>query len=237
MEFLSQLYKRYHWYTTQEEAFTLLGFGKAARRATSTKVKGTVIIGSKQVSYDGGNKKIPIEDFNGKITLSLQGEGKIYYSIVQEGIRKDGKIRIEDKNLRMRRQFFDRFGNPASLDGIKQNALLIVKLTLQSDVADVENVAISDLLPAGFEIENPRLTENSQYAFTKNASTPVYVDIRDDRINYYANFEDESREKIFYYLVRAVTRGEFNYAPIVGEAMYNGDYYSASGGGKVRITE
>jgi len=55
----------------------------------------------------------------------------------------------------MRRQFFDRLGNPASLDGIKQNTLLIVKLTLESDVADVENVAISDLLPAGFEIENP----------------------------------------------------------------------------------
>jgi uncharacterized protein YfaS (alpha-2-macroglobulin family) len=237
MEFLSQLYKRYSWYTTQEEAFTLLGFGKAARRATSTKVKGSVTIGSKQVSYDGGNTKIPIEDFGGKVIIALQGEGKIYYSIVQEGIRKDGKMRIEDKNLRMRRQFFDRLGNPASLDGIKQNTLLIVKLTLESDVADVENVAISDLLPAGFEIENPRLTENSQYAFTKNASTPVYVDIRDDRINYYANFEDEGRVKIFYYLVRAVTRGEFNYAPIVGEAMYNGDYYSASGGGKVRITE
>ena len=37
MEYLSQLYQRYWWYTTQEEAFTLLGFGKAARRATSTK--------------------------------------------------------------------------------------------------------------------------------------------------------------------------------------------------------
>jgi hypothetical protein len=236
MEYLSGLFKKYSWYTTQEEAFALLGFGKAARRAGGAKVKGSVMIGGKQFAYDGGNKKIPIDQFGGNVTISLQGEGRIYYSIVQEGIRKDGKVRIEDKNLRVRRQFFDRLGNAASLDGIKQNSLLIVKLTVQSDINDLENVAISDLLPAGFEIENPRLAENSQYSFTSDADQPVYVDIRDDRINYYTNFEND-REKKFYYLVRAVTRGEFNYAPVVGEAMYDADYYSASGGGKVRIGE
>lgn len=236
MEYLSGLFKKYYWYTTQEEAFALLGFGKAARRAGGTKAKGTVTIGGKQMSYDGGNKKLPIDQFGGNVTIALQGEGRIYYSIIQEGIRKDGKVRIEDKNLVMRRQFFDRFGNAVSLDGIKQNSLVIVKLTLQSDVSELENVAITDLLPAGFEIENPRLAANSQYSFTAGADQPVYVDIRDDRINYYVNFNYD-REKKFYYLVRAVTRGEFNYAPAVGEAMYNADYYSAWGGGKVRIIE
>jgi uncharacterized protein YfaS (alpha-2-macroglobulin family) len=237
MEYISALFKKYYWYTTQEEAFALLGFGKAARRASGAKVNGTVTIGNKQTAYDGGNKRINIEQFDGKVTIALQGEGRIYYSIVQEGIRKDGNVRIEDKNLRVRRQFFDRWGNAVGLDGIRQNSLLIVKLTLQSDVDQLENVAISDLLPAGFEIENPRLAENSEYSFTSNADNPVYVDIRDDRINYYTNFGYSDRGKTFYYLVRAVTRGEFNYAPIVGEAMYNADYYSASGGGKVRIVE
>jgi uncharacterized protein YfaS (alpha-2-macroglobulin family) len=237
MEYISALFKKYYWYTTQEEAFALLGFGKAARRASGANVKGTVTIGNKQTAYDGGNKRINIEQFEGKVTLALQGEGRIYYSIVQEGIRKDGNVRIEDKNLRVRRQFFDRYGNAVGLDGIKQNALLVVRLTIQSDIDQLENVAISDLLPAGFEIENPRLTDNSEYSFTGNADNPVYVDIRDDRINYYTNFGYHDRDKVFYYLVRAVTRGEFNYAPIVGEAMYDGDYYSASGGGKVRIVE
>jgi uncharacterized protein YfaS (alpha-2-macroglobulin family) len=237
MEYVSALFKKYYWYTTQEEAFALLGFGKAARRAGGTKVKGSVTLGGKQTAYDGGNKRINIEQFDSKVTIALQGEGRIYYSIVQEGIRKDGQVRIEDKNLRVRRQFFDRYGNAVGLDGIKQNALLVVRLTIQSDLDQLENVAISDLLPAGFEIENPRLTDNSEYSFTSNADNPVYVDIRDDRINYYTNFGYSDRDRVFYYLVRAVTRGEFNYAPVVGEAMYDGDYYSASGGGKVRIVE
>ena len=155
-------------------------------------------------------------------------------SVLSPSILPDGSS-IFSRLRALRTSTADRL-NAASLDGIKQNSLLIVKLTLQSDVSDLENVAISDLLPAGFEIENPRLAENSQYSFTTDADQPVYVDIRDDRINYYTNFSHD-REKKFYYLVRAVTRGEFNYAPVAGEAMYNADYYSASGGGKVRIGE
>ncbi len=39
---------------------------------------------------------------------------------------------------------------------------------------------------------------------------------------------------MFYYTVRAVTLGTFRYAPIVAEAMYDGNYYSASGQAIVR---
>jgi uncharacterized protein YfaS (alpha-2-macroglobulin family) len=60
------------------------------------------------------------------------------------------------------------------------------------------------------------------------------MDIRDDRINYYINFTGESKYT-FFYLMRAVTRGEFIHAPVVAEAMYDGEYYSASGGGKVKV--
>ncbi len=237
MEYLSAEYKKDYWFSTQDNAFTLLGFGKAARRAGGTKVQGTIIYGDKIIQYSGGNQKFTLEQFDQPLSINLQGQGKIYYSIVINGIRKDGKIKIEDKNLRIRREFFDRFGRPAGTDNIKQNSLLVLKLTLQSDVEDLENVAITDLLPAGFEIENPRLSENTQYEFTKDADKPLYFDIRDDRINYYLNFTDESKTKTFYYLVRAVTKGDFNYAPVAAEAMYDENYYSASGGGIIHIVE
>ncbi len=53
--------------------------------------------------------------------------------------------------------------------------------------------------------------------------------IKDDRINFYTNFAREKREQTFYYLVRAATRGEFDFAPTVAETMYDSNYYSASG--------
>jgi uncharacterized protein YfaS (alpha-2-macroglobulin family) len=61
------------------------------------------------------------------------------------------------------------------------------------------------------------------------------MDIRDDRINIYTSFRGGNRTQIFYYMVRAVTPGVFHYAPVVAEAMYNAEYYSANGQTKVRV--
>jgi uncharacterized protein YfaS (alpha-2-macroglobulin family) len=116
-----------------------------------------------------------------------------------------------------------------------EQEMVRVELTLNAGVDHLENVAISDLLPGGFEIENPRITETTSYAFIKNAWTPQYMDIRDDRINLYTSFYRGSRQQVFYYMVRAVTTGTFQQAPVVVEAMYDGDYYSASGAGKVVV--
>ncbi len=236
MDYLSKIFDGYYWYSTQDAAFTLLGFGKAARLAGGAKLKGQLTVNGKKLSYDGGNKKFDVDVFGKNVSLSLSGEGRVYYSIVTEGIRKDGKVKIEDKNLRIRREFFDRNGSQVNLDGIRENSLVIVKLTLTADVDQLDNIAITDMLPGGFEIENPRLTETTQYPFIKGETTPQYVDIRDDRINYYTSL-DGSRQQVFYYMVRAVSRGEFQYAPVVAEAMYDGSYYSASGQTKIRVVE
>jgi uncharacterized protein YfaS (alpha-2-macroglobulin family) len=237
MEYLSKAYHSYYWYSTQDNAFTLLAFGKAARMATSTKLEGSVSVDGKNYSYKGGNQKFDIEPYGKKVTLSMKGQGRVYYSLVTEGIRKDGRIKIEDKNLQLRREFFDRNGSPVDLSAVKQNSLIVVRLTLNSNVDYLENVAITDLLPGGFEIENPRLVENTGYDFIKNVTAPQYLDIRDDRINLYTSFQAGRRRQVFYYMVRAVTRGEFHYAPVVAEAMYNADYYSASGQMKLKVVK
>ena len=235
MEYLSTHYHSGWWYSTQDDAFTLLAFGKAARMATATKVEGTVTVGPKSYAYRGGNQKIDMEPFGKTVTIATRGEGRIYYALVTEGIRSDGAVKIEDKNLQVRRELLDRNGNPVNLSGIRQNDLIVVRITLTSSVNDLDNVAVTDLLPAGFELENPRITEATNYAFIKNPSTADYMDIRDDRINLYTAFRGGNRQMHFYYAVRAVTQGNFQYAPVVAEAMYNAEYRSASGGGRLRV--
>ncbi|HTK82546.1 MAG TPA: alpha-2-macroglobulin family protein, partial [Bacteroidota bacterium] len=234
LEYLSKTYHTNNWYSTQDNAFTLLAFGKAARIASSSHIRGIVQIGAKQYSYGGDNQRIDIDPFGKKVSIALKGSGRVYYSLVTEGVRKDGKVRIEDKNLQIRREFLGRDGKSIDLKSIKRNDLVVIKLSLSSSLDHLQNVAISDLLPAGFEIENPRLTENTDYGFTRNATSPEYMDIRDDRMNIYTNLYGR-QPQYFYYIVRAVTAGTFVYAPVVAEAMYDANYYSASGYGKIRI--
>jgi uncharacterized protein YfaS (alpha-2-macroglobulin family) len=229
LNYLSRTYASARWYSTQDNAFTLLAFGKAARRAAAATVTATVRVGQAQFAYTGGTERFSLDAFGKTVSISTEGDGKLYYSIVTEGIRRDGAVRIEDKNLQIRREYFDRTGQRVNLSNVRRNDLLVVKLSLNSSVARLENVAVSDLLPAGFEIENPRITETTRYAFIRNPTTPEYLDIRDDRINVYTSFRGGSRRQFFYYMVRAVTQGRFQLPAVAAEAMYDGEYYSASG--------
>ena len=104
---------------------------------------------------------------------------------------------------------------------MKQNDLVVVKLTLTSTgAAAIENVVVTDILPAGFEIENPRLNSLPNMAWAKDKSTPDHQDFRDDRVNFFVTAT--SNAKNFYYMVRAVSPGEFVMGPVSADAMYDG---------------
>ena len=236
IDYLSRTYESSYWHSTQENAFTLLGLGKLARLTKTAKLSGSFSVGGKTTQYDGGNKRYDITESSGSVTLSLKGEGRLYYSLITEGIKKEA-AKQEDKNLRVRREFYDRFGNPVDLNAVKQNSLVVIKVTAACSDDNLNYVAVSDLLPAGFEIENPRLQDNSQYKIIQNPSQPEYVDIRDDRINFYTSFGRNERLKTFYYLVRAVTKGEFVYPAVSAEAMYDGNYFSVTGRGVLKVVE
>ena len=134
----------------------------------------------------------------------------------------------------MRRTFYDRYGRVISTPKFEQNDLIVVKLSLQSTEASVPNVVVSDILPAGLEIENPRISELPEMEWIKNSSLPEHQDFRDDRVHLFTTAT--AKAKYFYYMVRAVTPGRFQMGPASADAMYNGEYHSYHGGGMVEVT-
>ena len=101
----------------------------------------------------------------------------------------------------------------------------------------IENIALSQILPTGWEIENLRLT-NSKYPTwieekTKNTSLS-YTDIRDDRIMWFFNHTD-NKEYNFFVKINAVTKGEFDFPGTTLEAMYDNAYRAYKKGNKVKV--
>ena len=80
----------------------------------------------------------------------------------------------------------------------------------------VNNLALSYLLPAGFELENPRLDDGHDDAETY---TGVVSDIRDDRLVLF--FGRLSGERSYGFSMRAVTRGTFKVPQISATGMYD----------------
>ena len=67
----------------------------------------------------------------------------------------------------------------------------------------------------------------------KDASTPTSMDVRDDRLNLFVDAE-KSRQ-VYYYAIRAVSPGTYQLGPVSADAMYNGEYHSYHGAGKIVI--
>ncbi|MFL5731370.1 MAG: alpha-2-macroglobulin family protein, partial [Cytophagaceae bacterium] len=234
---LSEAMRNKEYLNTQENSFALLALGKLAMKANQSNITAEVRAGNKKVGdYKDGNL-ILTKDIAGKdIQIVTKGTGSLYYYWEMEGLSADGKYKEEDSYLKVRKTFFDKNGREISGANFKQNDLVVVRLALSTlDNSTVENVVITDLLPAGFEIENPRLSETADMDWIKNNSSPQHFDIRDDRINLFCTANGSIR--YFYYMVRAVSKGSFRMGPVSADAMYNGEYHSYNGGGMINVSE
>ncbi len=227
--------KNARYYSTQETAFALLAIGKHARKAMDSDVSATISVDGKVVgNYNNKDLQLPLDLNNKSVTITAKGKGTLYYYYELSGIKITPNVLDEDNHLKVRRRFLDRNGNQINGNSFTQNDLVIVEITAQSETGtNVENVAITDLLPACFEIENSRLVAEREMSFMKNRSTPEYTDIRDDRVSFFTALSGTART--FYYTVRVVSKGTFVIGAVSADAMYNGEYHSYSGSGKVTV--
>ncbi|NIJ51194.1 alpha-2-macroglobulin family protein [Dyadobacter arcticus] len=218
---------------TQEAAFAVLALGKMAKKVSGSTVTATVSANGKNLSaFSGKEVKISKGIVNQKLLVKTQGKGDLYWFSQSEGMSATGSYVEEDQGLSIRRQFLTKAGTP--VQAFHQNDLVVVKLTLAStNGLPIENIVVTDLLPSGFEIENPRVTEPRDMPWIKDAAVPKYYDIRDDRIHFFTTAN--TAEKSFYYQVRIVSKGTFTVGPAAADAMYQGEYRSYSGGGKITV--
>ena len=234
---ISQKLANSRYLNTQERCFGFLAMGKIARIAAGTDIKGQVKAGGKVVaSFNNNDISVKLDkDINKKLTITTEGKGTLYYYWESEGISVDGSYLEEDSYIKVRKTFYDRNGYRKESNTFKQNDLILVELSVNSLTSGyIDNVAISDILPACFEIENPRLTTLPPgMDYPDSRSYPEYMDIRDDRINMFSTVGSYTRN--YYYLVRVVSAGVFNMGPVGADAMYAGEYHSYSGGGKITV--
>jgi len=117
---------------------------------------------------------------------------------------------------------------------LKQGDVMVVDITLSAD-QNYKNVVLVDLLPAGFEVENPRLASSDTSDLSeKDMVDPQKIDIRDDRILVFTDVADGAH---YRYVVRAVTQGKFKLPAVSAECMYDPSITSVNGAGEITISE
>jgi uncharacterized protein YfaS (alpha-2-macroglobulin family) len=234
---ISDQLKRESYYTTQETAFAFMALGKSLRAQKQADFKGDIWWNDELLgTFDTQNAVFKEKGGEGReVKIKIEGKGPCYYYWYFSGIRKGADIEEYDRGLKVNRVYLDNWGQPVNYDSLKQGDIVVAEITMTALGDNLENVIITDMLPAGLEIENPRLQSRTVIDWVgEKATAPDYMDIRDDRLNIYLNLT-RGKTVEFYYMLRAVTTGSFVLPPVKGEAMYDPFQSSVANSGMIQV--
>jgi uncharacterized protein YfaS (alpha-2-macroglobulin family) len=227
-------------YSTQERSFAFLALGKAASLNADANVTVDILVDGKPISkFSGKDLTVTDEKLNGaNITLKASGKGDVYYFWSAEGVKLNEKVKEEDSYMQIRRSFYSYKTERLIPDNrFFQGELIVCKIELTGFDRNADNIVITDLIPAGFEIENPRLNPATELKWKpRNPLNVQYMDIRDDRLLLFTNL-NRNKANEFYYLLRVVNQGTYQLPVIGAEAMYDQEYHSYNGAGVVNVLQ
>ncbi len=225
------------WYTTQENAFGLMALGKYLKGQPAVNFTGKLsIAGDTVLTFGVADFKVNRKRIGGKsVSLSLTGTGPAYYYWQASGVPTGTKIEEFSRGIVLQRQYLNADGQPLNLDSVQVGAQIICKITATAKDQILYNVCINDLLPAGLEIENPRLQTTPRLAWLPaNKGSIQNQDMRDDRFLLFATLTPGQTLE-FHYSLRAVSTGAFTIPPIAAECMYNPLIAASASSGAITI--
>lgn len=227
-------------YSTQERSFAFLALGKAASLNANADVTVDILVNGNSINkFTGKDLSVRDDKLNSaSVTLKASGKGEVYYFWSAEGVKVNEKVKETDSYMQVRRSFYNyKSGSKIFDNRFYQGELIVCKIELTGLERNAENIVITDLIPAGFEIENPRLNPATELKWVpQNPLTIQYMDIRDDRLILFTDLK-RNRTGEFYYMLRAVNQGTYQLPVIGAEAMYDQEYHSYHGAGTVRILQ
>jgi uncharacterized protein YfaS (alpha-2-macroglobulin family) len=145
-----------------------------------------------------------------------------------------------EKGFKIERKYYTLAGKPADPAKAKQNERFAVVLKITEPRPQFARVIVADYLPAGFEIDNPRLVssgETGTLSWIQDAQEPVHMEFRDDHFGAAFNRKnDDASVFTVAYVVRAVSPGRYVHPQAFAEDMYRPDRYGRTGTGTIEVS-
>jgi hypothetical protein len=145
-----------------------------------------------------------------------------------------------EKGFKIERLYYTLDGEEADPSKAKQNQRFVVVLRITEPDPQFGRVIVADYLPAGFEIDNPKLVSSGDtgtLSWIKDAKEPEHSEFRDDRFS--AAFERHPKDPVAFavaYVVRAVSPGRYVLPQAYVEDMYRPDRFGRTETGSIEVT-
>lgn len=136
------------------------------------------------------------------------------------------------------RSYYDLAGEPVNISAAQQNERYVVVLKIAQDKPIPTQLLVTDLLPAGLEIDNPALVGSADLAnFDWVGDTQAaHLEFRNDRfVAALDSSRQENGEMMLAYVVRAVTPGTYDHPAATVEDMYRPQRYARTAVGRMEV--
>ena len=220
--------------STQENAWMVL-----AARALAKDAQAVALDVGGEKTKGALNRNFGPRDLQQPLKVTNDGDGAVQAVVTVSGAPIVPEP-AADKGFKIERKYYTLAGKPADPSKTKQNDRFAVVLKITEPQPQFGRVLVADYLPAGFEIDNPRLVSSGDtgtLAWIEDAQEPVNAEFRDDRFS--AAFERKSGDPSVFtvaYVVRAVSPGRYVHPQAYVEDMYRPDRFGRTATGTVEVT-
>ena len=220
--------------STQENAWMVL-----AARALGKDSRMSLMVGAEQRSSPL-YRSYPAAELRDPVKITNLGEPRLQAVVSVSGAPIVPEPATE-KGFRIERSYHTLDGDAVDITAaVPQNARLAVVLRITEPTPQYGRLIVADYLPAGFEIDNPRLVSSGDTGtldWIEAAATPTHAEFRDDRFS--AAFERNAKDPAVFtvaYVVRAVAPGRYVLPQAYVEDMYRPDRFGRTGSGAIEVT-
>lgn len=246
---VSQNLAQENWFSTQSTAFALMAMGRLAEQLSSTLDFTWSWNGKQQPAVKSAKavfeKEIATSPKSGTVSVKNKGKGVLSVDLITRTQLLNDTLPAIADNIRLDVKYTDMAGSPISVEDIRQGTDFMSAVTLSniSGTSDYSNLALTHIIPSGWEIYNERMivpeasSSNSNEANTPESSADKYTykDIRDDRVLTYFDLR-RGESKTFTVRLQATYAGNFILPAIQCEAMYDAAVQARTKAGRTTVS-
>jgi uncharacterized repeat protein (TIGR01451 family) len=188
-----------------------------------------------------------VPDSGADLALRNTSQGVLFATVTVRGTPMAQAEEASASGLSLAARYTDAVGNPVDVARVRQGEDVTVELSVTNNTrVNISNIALTQIVPSGWEIRNDRLFDvddeqgerdartYQQRRQNQRAARADHVDIRDDRVMQYFDLAPGSTIR-FQTRINAAYVGRYYLPGIAAEAMYDATQQARTAGRWVEV--
>ncbi|MDR1455674.1 MAG: alpha-2-macroglobulin [Tannerella sp.] len=227
-------------FTTQTTAHALAAMARLAEKTSGTIQFDWSLNGTGQSPVKTG-KAVFVRDLSpgpasGQVTVRNAGDGVLHVSLASKIRPSRDSLPAMANRIRLDVAYTQPDGSKIDIARLVQGQDFVAEIKVSdiSGFGDCTNLALTQIIPSGWEIYNERMEQPEEAGEDKQNGSYTYRDIRDDRVLTYFDLPRHG-SRIFKVRLMASYAGSFALPAIHCEAMYDSNVQARTVAGRVTV--